>query len=363
MDNERPFKVPDAPKTGLISRLLGRVPREAAFAELRDLWASTPYTAISPADVRTILAKAGMTPADAAHELATMYEQSTLYLASDSNLTAADLDNLSALQRAFELDAKSANNARTLAVSAVYRRAIVEALAEKSFSPAERDRLDKTAEALGLSKFEAAELFKECARTSLQAMIDHAVADRSYTAEEERAVEAFASSLGVTLQYDEATAKALERFRQIGRTGQGDLPNVAVNLLLQRGEVCHFAAPSVVHKEMRVVTKRVNYSGPAVSLRIMKGVRWRAGSVSVDRVSEDVLTQVDSGDFYITNKRVFFQGVRKNTSIQLGKVMQFTVYRDGLRIEKAAGKDMYVLGTADWELAGTCLDGAAARLR
>ena len=149
----------------------------------------------------------------------------------------------------------------------------------------------------------------------------------------------------------------------MGRIARDDLPSIAVSLMLQRGEVCHLAATGVVHKEMRVVTKRVNYSGPTFSVKIVKGLRWRAGSVSVDRVSEDVLTQVDSGDFYITNKRLFFQGVRKNTSIQLAKLMQFTVYRDGLRIEKAAWKDMYVVGAGGCELAGACLDAAVLASR
>jgi hypothetical protein len=48
------------------------------------------------------------------------------------------------------------------------------------------------------------------------------------------------------------------------------------------------------------------------------------GSISVERVTQDVLTGIDSVDFYITSKKVFLQGARKNTSIPLNKVMQFT---------------------------------------
>src|SRR5688572_31203585 len=51
---------------------------------------------------------------------------------------------------------------------------------------------------------------------------------------------------------------------------------------------------------------------PQVS-KIMKGVRWRMGSISVERVSQDVLTPIDSIDLYITNKKVFLRGDKKNT--------------------------------------------------
>ena len=57
--------------------------------------------------------------------------------------------------------------------------------------------------------------------------------------------------------------------------------------MLASGEVAHFRAQSVTHKEMRTVTKRLNYSGPVASVQLMKGVRWRIGSVAVNRVTQD----------------------------------------------------------------------------
>ena len=44
-------------------------------------------------------------------------------------------------------------------------------------------------------------------------------------------------------------------------------------------------------------------------------------------------------------------------------ITKFTVFKDGLQIEKETGKDPYFLGASDWELAGACLDGAARKLR
>lgn len=56
----------------------------------------------------------------------------------------------------------------------------------------------------------------------------------------------------------------------------GDLPSLAVPILLKRGELCHFAGPAD-HYQLKTVTKRMNYGGPTASIKIMKGVRWRVG--------------------------------------------------------------------------------------
>jgi hypothetical protein len=73
-----------------------------------------------------------------------------------------------------------------------------------------------------------------------------------------------------------------------------------------------------------------------------------------------VLTPIDTVDVYLTNKRVFLQGVRKNTTVALKKIVHFTVYRDALQIEKDTGKDIYLIGESDWELAGACLEAAVS---
>jgi hypothetical protein len=75
------------------------------------------------------------------------------------------------------------------------------------------------------------------------------------------------------------------------------------------------------------------------------------------------MTQLDSGILYITSTRLLFDGAKKNTSIPFGKITNFTVFTDGLQVEKETGPDDYFLGTSDWELAGACLDGAASKLQ
>lgn len=74
----------------------------------------------------------------------------------------------------------------------------------------------------------------------------------------------------------------------------------------------------------------------------MKGVYWRVGNVAINRVSEDVMTHVDSGRAYLTNKRVVFMGTKGNKSIRLAKILDYEVYTNGVTIQKDAGKNPFL---------------------
>ena len=100
----------------------------------------------------------------------------------------------------------------------------------------------------------------------------------------------------------------------------------------------------------------MNYAGPTGSIRIMKGLSYRYGSMSVSRVTSEEMRNLDSGVLYITSKRLLFNGSNKNVSLPMKRIIHFTVYADGLRIEKDSGRDQYFLGTGYSELTGVVLE-------
>jgi hypothetical protein len=68
------------------------------------------------------------------------------------------------------------------------------------------------------------------------------------------------------------------------------------------------------------------------------------------------MTEVDSGTLYITNKRLLFDGRKTNTAIAMGRIVRFTLFSDGLRIEKDSGKDQYFSSEGDLEVVGAVLE-------
>jgi hypothetical protein len=81
------------------------------------------------------------------------------------------------------------------------------------------------------------------------------------------------------------------------------------------------------------------------------------------RFSRPMHEASDSGTLYVTNKRLLFDGAQKSTSIALKKIIRFTVYSDGLKIEKDTGKDQYFVGSGDPEILGAVLERVIAQSR
>jgi len=356
------FEVAPVAKAGLIGRLLRRVPRAAAFVEVRNILATTPLEQVRGSDIAGALAKAKLLCRHATRELTGIFEHAALLVAMDRELSDGDRRGLAALQQAFELTDAEAASAIESAVGQIFERTMREALSDGTFTEQEKAGLEATSRALGMSDIQTKRLYETAAVAAVQTAFTSAIADRRYASDEEAHVAALAKSLGVAITHDESTAALVARFRLMAQIDDGVFPSVEVPILLQRGEVCHFSG-AAAHHEIKTVTKRINYSGPTASIKIMKGVRWRVGSIAAQRVTMDVMTLLDTGNLYVTSKRVFFDGTKKNVSIPLAKITKFTVFKDGLQIEKEAGRDPYFLGASDWELAGACLDGAARRLR
>src|SRR5688500_1345418 len=96
----RGFEVSPTPKAGMIGRLFGRVPRETAFIEVRNILATIPFEQVRKSDIAGALAKAKLLCRDATKELAGIFEHAALLVTVDSELSDADRRGLAALQRA-----------------------------------------------------------------------------------------------------------------------------------------------------------------------------------------------------------------------------------------------------------------------
>jgi hypothetical protein len=91
-------------------------------------------------------------------------------------------------------------------------------------------------------------------------------------------------------------------------------------------------------------------------MRIMKGLSWRYGYVNLNRVTAEEMRALDSGTLLVTNKRLLFNGSKTNVSIPLTRVIDFTLFKDAIQIEKDSGKDQFFEGDGDIELIGAILN-------
>ena len=240
------------------------------------------------------------------------------------------------------------------------RAKINEALSDHTFSGVERAELRAISEALGIGQAEIDELVRTEIQPILSGALEAALADRRYTPKEEASLTQLAASLGVTLSQDAAATAATQRCRLLWEIENGRLPEIAAPITLQRQEVCHFAC-DCSWRELRTRTVRVNYSGPTASIRIMKGVYWRMGSIAPKQVTETDLVEVTRGTLYVTNKRLLLDGANGNKAVTWRAVFGQELYSDAIKLEKASGKDPYLfVAPSDIEVASTVIAGAMA---
>lgn len=302
---------------------------------------------ISPRVVQGILDRMEAEYAQAHDRLKEIYSRVLGHFAGDLEISDSEVADLRKLKLMLGLTDRDVTECERAALDPHYVGALREMLADHRLTEEERTRLSLLAQRLRLPEM----ISKQMGRLEMQKLVqqayDHAISDRQLSPEEETELKSLREHMGASIEMDANSQKALDHFRLLWRIGQGELPVFDVPVVLRRGEQCH-ADMIVTHSENRTTTRAIRYAGPSVRIRIMKGVYYRAGQANLERVTQELLTPLDSGALYLTNKRLLFNGSKRSASINLSKIIDFKLYSDAIAIEKETGKDQFFqFGAAD----------------
>jgi hypothetical protein len=349
-------------KPGLFDRLLARPIKENAVIEITNLLAEGKIESVSLPQIADILKRYDLGFAESRPQFVAIYRRVLSHVALDREVSPEDSKKLAHLQMILELPDEDATRVREEVLSDLYGKSLAEALADGRISAEERGRLDAISASFAVPNQKAQAIYKDQVTRLITLTFRQMTADRRLTGGEETLLKNMAENLGVAFEHSAETKVLIGRFKLLARIEEGDLPSVSPAITLQRGETCHVSF-ACTHNEIRTRTTSYRYSGPAASIPIVKGLRWRIGQVAVQRVTRDEMVQLDSGTLYVTNKRLLFDGSKKNTVINLSKILHFTVFSDGLKVEKDSGKDQYFLGEGDLEVVGAVLERVVAASR
>lgn len=344
--SKTPFVARVLQSAGLFQKLVGSEPKANAFAELNNALADAQSVrAVSLDAVQELNARYGINlHRKFERELKEMYRSFLLFCLSDRQFTQEEVEDLWHIKTLFGISDEDHEGIYQEVAVETYKQTLEEVLADSKFTEEEKDRLEQLSAYLKIPEDTRKQTFDKTAGKFLQRKADEFTSDNLFSPDEEAELQALCRSLGVGLTLNDKTAASLPKMRMLWQIRNGNLPVLQVPINLQRGETCCYMA-QVDWLETRRVTKRIGYSGPALRFKIMKGVYWKAGNYAVQRSSSDVLTKVDSGVVYLTNKRVIFVGQLKNQAIRLDKVLDITPYSDGVGLEKDSGKSP-ILGLA-----------------
>ncbi len=321
-----------------MQKLLKQFPQENAVIELNNLLATKSVTSITKQDVEAIEDRYKI---NLVKEFRlNMEEFYTVYLnhcLADKILNTQELAELNHLKQLLNLDDKTIDKLHTKLGEIIYKQSFQEAVADGRLTQSEQAFLDQLEKTLRLPKPLAEKISAETRTSFIENYVAQIVSDQRLSPVEERELDAISNSLNVQIEFNDKTKEQLRKLKLYWALENLDLPTIQPDITIQKSEVCHIKISNVKWYELRSVRRRTGGSY-STRIKVAKGFYLRVGSHSSSSYSESTMTHIDTGTLYLTNKRIIFVGAKKNSTIQLGKIIDLTPHSDGVEIDKETGK-------------------------
>ncbi len=230
--------------------------------------------------------------------------------------------------------------------SAAYRKKLESVFSGEYISEAGKTELECLRKNIRLDAEKAKSIYREAVKSTMDSYTKPIFESEVYSPEDEARMFNAAKNLGLSLSFPPEIQQKLCKYRQNWEILNGKLPVLKSDMHLQAGEVLHHVQ-QVNWYEERTETTRVNYSGFSYSAKVFGNLRYRAGSIKPQKITQDVWRQIDSGQLFLTSKRIIFSGAHGNKVIPYGKVLHFEAYSNGIQIQKDSGKSPFLEFSGD----------------
>jgi hypothetical protein len=234
-----------------------------------------------------------------------------------------------------------------------YKEALTGYLNDGILDETEQQNLQELKKSLNLSDDD----IKQAHRKATNMLYSEITSDKKVTVDERKALEALINYFGMSTNDFNFDQKTFNEFYTLGLIEGGTLPiiqNHDINVVFKKDEVLHWGCGAMLAKHKRITT-RVNYGGLTTSVRIMKGVHYRAGSMRVAAESKEVIVPDDVGALWITNQRIGFRGQRKNFAFPLSKIAYFELTGSGLLLAKEGKETPYLIRVDNYDVPAAVL--------
>jgi hypothetical protein len=229
-----------------------------------------------------------------------------------------------------------------------FRKDLEQAVADGVLTDDEVRYLEQRSEQLGIDQKFVDSLRGSHVKQQVQPILERVKAARRYSPDDEAELYRLAKNLRFEPQFGPEFA-IYRALWELENTGSMTLRPIHAGIILTRGEECYHSAGASWNQVKRV-RERTGYVGGAVSFRVAKGVRFSVGRAVPTYNEYEGLMEVSPGFLYLTNKKLLFRGSKKSTNIPLGRLIDYTLYADGIELHKTSGKpDVYLMDPPDPE--------------
>lgn len=328
---------------GFFQRLFGFLPKENALIELNNLFSQKAIEVISRDDVDAICKKYRINIHKKFHsDLLRIYRTYLGYCLKDKKLSDSEKSTLKKLKALLNLDDEDVWDIHNEVAKKIYKSEVQKVINDGVLDDEEEQFLRDLEKDLAISHELANNIYKEEAKTIFEKALTTALSDQRLSPEEEKQLSELAANLKIRHTYDPSTQRLLDKYKMYWLIENGDLPTLNVEINLQKGEICHFCVRNIDWNEQRTVSQRIDYSGFSYRLNICKGLSYRVGTINPQRVTSEEWKLIDTGDLYLTNKRIVFMGSKGNKTIPHKKILDFNIYSDGINLQKDSGKSPFL---------------------
>lgn len=349
------YSLKEPKKPSFFERLFRKPPKINAFIEVNNLLADHRISDISIEQIEAIANKYKTDISKSyKSELKDLYVQYLQKCYRDNLLSEQEFEDLKKLKEILLLSNSEVRDLQEKFAKEKYKESYESVVSDGKIDESEKEFLERLREGLMLPEKIAEKIGEECRLQLVNGRFKSMTDDSRVSPEEWEKFNAIAKNMDVTVSMNEATKGKLERFKLYWEIENGELPVKFVGINLQRGENCYYSN-NVEWYEKRTITKRINYGGPVARIRIAKGLYYRVGSVDYEKVSSEQIQLIDTGEVFITNKRIIFIGRNKNINIPLNKILSLEPYRDGVGIIKATGRSPIITVSDDADILVTLL--------
>ena len=222
----------------------------------------------------------------------------------------------------------------------IYRNKLVAFFTDKYISADERSQLEQLKKNLRLDDSIAKNIYREAVKSTMDSYTKPIFESQVFSPQDEDRMYTAAKNLGLSLTFPPEIQAKLVKYRQNWEILNGKLPVLQSDLHLQSGDVLHHVQ-QVNWYEERTETRRVNYSGLTYNTRLIGNLKWKTGSISPQKITQDIWKIIDSGHVLLTSKRIVFTGQHGNKVIPYSKILHFEPYANGIMIQKDSGKSPF----------------------
>ncbi len=337
-------------KGSFLTRLLNKKIKENAFIELWNLFSAKEIEQISYEDVASIASNYQVDFRQHFKEqVSDIYRRLVSHYLQDKMLSNSEIESLQHAKKLLHLNDDDVEQIHREVAGKMYREEVDKAIKDNKLTDEEKAFLKKLQQDLKLSDKVVANIYKESAAGRVKKLLNELVSDERLSPQEEAELKSISNNLDLEIDYDTKTKVQLEKFKLFWQIENGELPEIEVRINLHKDEKC-FYNTSCEWYEQKTVTQRFNYSGPTLRLKIVKGVYWRAGSLKPQVISKDVWQPIDSGQLFVTNKRLIFMGSKGNKMIRINRILDYQIFTNGAEIRKDRGKNPFIAFTNNNDL-------------